>query len=250
MKATVSGRTYLPLFLLFTFVFVCFFLLFLVLGRMAFPPSKAQASAPSKSETPVVVIDPGHGGEDGGAVGAGGVLEKDVNLAIAKELCDFLKAQGISAVLTRTEDILLYDPNSDYHGQKKVQDLSTRKRIAESYGSAVFVSIHMNAFPDPKYGGLQVYYSENHPASKRLAEEIQALTRDVLLPRNHRKIKPSDGNLYLLDRLHCPSVLVECGFLSNPEDLAALSDPIYRRKMALVLCRSISEYLKKEASVS
>lgn len=250
MKITIPDKKYLPLFLLFVLVFSCFFLFFLMLGRTCFPPASHQSVTLPKQSSPVVVIDPGHGGEDGGAVGEGGLLEKEVNLAISQILCDLLRAEGITAVMTRTEDILLYDPTSDYRGQKKIQDLTTRKRIAESYENAVFVSIHMNAFPDPRYGGLQVYYSENAPDSKLLAEKIQSLTRQALLPDNHRSIKPSGGSIFLLDRLACPSVLVECGFLSNPTDHANLSDPVYRKKMALALCLAISEYLEKADALS
>ena len=151
-------------------------------------------------------------------------------------------------IATYTHKYLLY--HSDYQGQKKVQDLATRKRIAESYEGAILVSIHMNAFPDSKYGGLQVYYSENNESSKELAEEIRTLTCTHLQPENKRATKPSDGSIYLLDRLLCPAVLVECGFLSNPEDLSALTDPIYQKKLSLVLCASILEYLEKEASHS
>ncbi len=207
-------------------------------------------SAPSATEPvsdteapPTVVIDAGHGGEDGGAVGFGNIYEKDLNLSIALMLSDILKLNGINTVLTRSEDILLYDKNSNYQGQKKVQDLATRRKIAESYENAVFVSIHMNAFPEEKYSGLQVYYSKNEPSSKALAENIQGITKELLLPENNRKCKAADKNIYLLDRLECPAVLVECGFLSNKEECARLSEKQYQQKLALCLASSVIKYL-------
>ncbi len=250
MSVTLSDRKYLPCFFLFSLILTLFFLLFLLLGsRLSFDGQTAPSAAES-SALPVVVIDAGHGGEDGGAVGQGEIYEKDVNLAIAEMLCEMLRVNGIPTVMTRTEDILLYDPASDHQGKKKIQDLATRRQIAESYENAVFVSIHMNAFPDSRYGGLQVYYSPNDEGSESLAKEIQLLTKELLLPENNRAVKQADRSIYLLDRLECPAVLVECGFLSNPEDLANLSDPLYQRKMAFSLCLAISEYLEKEAARS
>ena len=196
------------------------------------------------------MIDPGHGGEDAGAIGNGKIYEKDLNLSIAEILCELLHANGIPTVMTRTEDILLYDPTSDHQGKKKIQDLATRRRIAESYGDAVFISIHMNAFPDPRYGGLQVYYSGNHPGSKLLASKIQSTAKKLLMPKNHRAVKEGDESIYLLDRLECPSVLIECGFLSNTEDLSNLSDPSYQKKMAIALFLAITEYFEKEDALS
>ena len=249
MSVTLSDRKYLPLFLFFSLILSLLFLLFLFLGNRMLP-RKITPTASSEPSLPTVIIDPGHGGEDGGAVGKGGIYEKDLNLAISQMLCELLRANGIPAIMTRSEDVLLYDPTSDHQGKKKIQDLATRRQIAESYENAVFVSIHMNAFPDSRYGGLQVYYSKNHASSEALAGSIQSLTKELLLPSNQRSIKPDDGSIYLLDRLRCPAVLVECGFLSNPEDLSLLSSPDYRRRLAISLCLAISEYLEKEAVLS
>ncbi len=231
-------------YLFFTLCFVLALILFIWIGfRLVPTPSSSEASQPSDTQLPVVILDAGHGGEDGGAVGANGIYEKDLNLSIAKRLEELLRVNGIPVVMTRSEDILLYDPESDYHGQKKVQDLATRRKIAESYDHAVFLSIHMNAFPDPKYSGLQVYYSENDPSSRSLAENIQALSTSLLLPDNHRKIKSGKGSLYLLDRLSCPAVLVECGFLSNGEECERLSAEEYQKELAMTLCLSLLDYL-------
>ena len=191
---------------------------------------------------PVVIIDAGHGGEDGGAVGVDGSLEKDINLAIALELAEMLRAVGIRVRLTRTEDILLYDRNSDYKGHKKVQDARERLRIAEEYEDAVFISIHMNSFPEEKYKGLQVYYSVNSPMSSALATIVQQMTATNLQRDNQRKIKPSQSGIYLLEKIRHPAILVECGFLSNREDCANLNSPSYRSRLCLVLFASVCKY--------
>lgn len=244
MKSTVNGtRRYVAFFLLFSMLFCALLSLLMLMGKWVNEKYEKTDANAEPIPSPVVIIDAGHGGEDGGAVGKNGVYEKDINLSVALMLRDMLTANGIKAVLTRSEDILLYDKNSDYHGQKKVQDLATRRKIAESYENALFVSIHMNAFPDERYSGLQVYFSKNDETSKALAESIQTLTREKLMPDNDRKCKAADSNIYLLDRLSCPAVLVECGFLSNPDECARLSDSAYQKQLALCLFAAVAGYL-------
>lgn len=195
-----------------------------------------------------IVIDAGHGGEDGGTQSAQGLFEKDVNLAIAEMLNDMLRAAGIPTVMTRTEDILLYDRNVDYHGRKKVLDLAARRKIAESTENALFISIHMNAFPQTQYHGLQVFYSPHQIESKELADLIQQTTKEVLQPDNERKTKKATSSIYLLDRLTCPAVLVECGFLSNPTEAEQLSHDEYRQQVAMVLFSAIMRQISDKAS--
>ena len=199
---------------------------------------------------PIVIIDAGHGGEDGGAVGVDGTLEKDVNLAIALELEEMLRSEGIKTRLTRDSDILLYDRNSDYHGHKKSQDMAARLSIAQEYKDAVFISIHLNSFSQSKYRGLQVYYSPNSPLSQKLAQIVQQTVCASLQPTNNRKIKASDSNIYLLDKIQHPAILIECGFLSNPEECSLLSDPDYRTKLCLCIFSSIVEYFKEFPNIS
>ena len=193
-----------------------------------------------------VIIDAGHGGEDGGTQSTEGMYEKDINLEIARILDTMLRANGVQTVMTRTEDILLYDRNVDYHGRKKVLDLAARKRIAEENENAIFVSIHMNSFPEEKYRGLQVFYSPNNPASETLAVQIQNTTHEYLQQQNDRKIKKATSSIYLLDRLQCPAVLVECGFLSNPEEAALLAQSDYRRELAFVLFSAVMSYISSQ----
>lgn len=193
---------------------------------------------------PVVIIDAGHGGEDGGAIGIDGTLEKDLNLSIALELDALLRAEGIQTRLTRTEDILLYDRNSDYQGHKKAQDMAQRLKISEEYENAIFISIHMNSFPQEKYKGLQVYYSTNSQNSYILAQKIQTLVVTNLQPDNKRNIKASESGIFLLEHIDHPAVLVECGFLSNSEDCSNLNSPAYRSTLCFIMFTAICDYFQ------
>ena len=194
---------------------------------------------------PTVIIDAGHGGEDGGAIGVDGSYEKDINLCIAKKLADLLASRGITTVMTRSEDTLLYDKNADHEGRKKALDLAQRLKIADSYEDAIFVSIHMNSFTQSKYKGLQVYYSPNNTRSATLAQEIQSLYKSRIMPENQRQIKESGGKIALLDKIQIPSVLVECGFISNPEECAKLNDDSYQNELATMICDAIYEHLNQ-----
>jgi N-acetylmuramoyl-L-alanine amidase len=197
---------------------------------------------------PLIIIDAGHGGEDGGASGGDGVLEKDLNLDVSFILSDMLKAGGVPVIMTRTEDILLYDRNIDYKGRKKVLDLKVRLKISDDNPGALFVSIHMNAFPQKKYSGLQVYYSTNEPSSKLIAETIQDIVRNYLQPENLRQPKAAGSNIYLLHENENTAVLVECGFLSNDAECEKLADPAYRQQLTLALFCGIMEYLADSGS--
>ena len=189
-----------------------------------------------------VVIDAGHGGEDGGASSASGVVEKNVNLSVAFALRDLFEAAGIPVVMTRTEDILLYDRGVNFQGRKKVLDLAARQLIAERVaeeaaaggGTSLFISIHMNAFPAPQYSGMQVWYGVRDPASKEVADAIQAASLS-LMPSNRRKTKAAGSNIYLLENIKSPAVLVECGFLSNPAEAEKLATETYQRALAAVV---------------
>lgn len=193
---------------------------------------------------PIIVIDAGHGGEDGGAVGVDGSVEKDINLEISLILNDLLKASGIDTVMTRSEDLMLYD--EAIPGKKKSQDLKNRVKIAQETENSLTVSIHMNTYPSPKYKGAQVYYSPNHAQSALFAETVQNRLRESLQPENNRQTKAATSAIYLLHNIKTPAILVECGFISNPEEAALLSTESYRHKVACAIYASIIEYLRKE----
>lgn len=188
-----------------------------------------------------VVVDAGHGGMDGGAVSDDGVLEKDLNLAVAGKLAALLRTGGVRVVMTRNDDRLLADPSSAH---KKRDDLATRVEIAEAQENAIFVSIHMNKFPVEKYHGLQVWYSRGDKRSAEFADAVQKKTAAVLQPQNTREIKAADSSIYVLDHLDIPAILVECGFLSNAEETRLLCEESYQNKLAAVLYAAIIDYWK------
>ena len=232
------------LLLLLSIAFLVSLFFFLLKRQPEGPASLTSGQASPTYHT--VILDAGHGGEDGGAVGhvdGREVQEKNINLAITLTLRDMLEAEGINVILTREEDVLLYDRNTDYQGRKKVLDLAARLHVGQSTPGAVFVSIHMNSFTQAKYRGLQVYYSPNHPMSKTLADSIQTRTEEQLQPDNHRTTKAAGSDIFLLDQLRCPAVLVECGFLSNEDECRLLQEEAYQKQIAFLLFCSIRKAL-------
>jgi len=193
---------------------------------------------------PTIIIDAGHGGEDGGTIGITGVYEKDINLSLAMDLYSLFKASDFPVILTRDKDILLYDTNVDYYGKKKILDLAKRYEIASKYENSIFISIHQNAFSDSKYSGLQVYYSKNDPLSYELASEIQVLVKNTLQNQNDRNIKPSNG-IYLLEKITSPAILIECGFLSNETECKLLQTKEYQKQLTAVIYSAILSYFEK-----
>ena len=191
-----------------------------------------------------IVLDAGHGGEDGGAE-ANGLVEKDLNLDITLRVATLLREQGVNVVLTRDSDILLYDKNSDYEGKKKYQDVRKRLEIAKEQENPVLVSIHMNYFSQTKYSGLQVWYSKNDASSKFLANLIQSNVKNELQPNNKRVTKEATSSIFLLHNATFPAVLIECGFLSNPDEARALGDANYRQKLANTIFRAIMTYISQ-----
>ncbi len=190
-------------------------------------------------ELPTVVIDPGHGGADCGAVGINGVLEKDINLTLSEFIAAEFENAGYKVIMTRKEDIMLVDKKTE-HTTKKSSDLTARTQIAED--GQLFISIHMNKFPEEKYKGAQVYYSVNDVRSARLAEMLQSGIVNSLQPDNNRAVKSGAG-LYLLDRIKCPAVIVECGFLSNSEEAQKLSDIEYLSELAFEIFNAADDFV-------
>lgn len=206
------------------------------MGSAAAKTAATNTDAPTRT----IVIDAGHGGIDGGAVADDGTLEKDLNLALAKSVERVLLSLGAKVVMTRTEDVMYAEPSSTH---KKLDDLTHRIGTVESAGECVFVSIHMNKFPVQKYSGLQVYYSKNNEESKLLADAIQGVAAAYVQKDNTRKTKAAGDEIYLLSKLTCPAVLVECGFLSNSDELALLKTEEYRNKLAAVIAITVMEYI-------
>lgn len=232
-------RWLLPLrFLMLTFLLLLLTVFFSLLNAR-FHEDAAPAVVGDQQLFSKVILDAGHGGEDGGAVSSQGYFEKDLNLAICQQMEILLRSNGVDTVMTRNEDILLYDKTADYHGRKKALDLLARRKIGEKYPDGVFVSIHMNSYPLPQYQGLQVWYSPNNQSSFDLAKQIQTTVSSTLQPKNERQVKAAGSNIYLLHHLNTPAVLVECGFLSNSEEAERLNDPAYQKQIAFLITLSL-----------
>lgn len=192
----------------------------------------------------VILIDPGHGGIDAGA-SEGEVKEKDLNLEIAMILKAYIEENGGICYMTRTEDANTADPNRGKGTSQKMSDLKMRKRNIEDYNADVFVSIHMNKFGQSQYKGLQVFYDDNIPESKKLGEEIQETVKSVLKDGNNRKAKATGDKIYVLKGNNVPSALVECGFLSNAEERELLKTPEYQRKLAWGIYLGIMNFFSR-----
>ena len=225
----------------FALIFICY----CYIGSRLIESSEISKTASVEiKEKKVLVIDPGHGGDDGGAIGTNGVLEKDLNLAISNDLCEIFRFAGYEVIPTRTEDIMLYDKNSNYAGKKKILDLAARLTVGENALPDLFVGIHMNSFPQEKYSGLTVYYSDAMEESRLAASALREDVIALLQPENHRELK-SGGNIYLLERASFPAILIECGFLSNREECELLSTDGYRQKLSFVIFSSLSSFLEE-----
>lgn len=199
-------------------------------------------AAETKDE--MVIIDAGHGGEDCGAIGVNGVYEKDLNLAIAFLIGKQLEENGITVVYTRTEDKMLYKPEENIKGIRKISDLRNRCEIASRYPDAIFVSIHMNSFGQEKYSGAQVYTSVVNSDSRRLAEGIQSQIRKSIQPDKTRCVKEGK-DIYVLKNLSNRAVLIECGFLSNKAECDRLSQKEYQKQLSFSIVCAIIEYIGK-----
>lgn len=189
-----------------------------------------------------IIVDAGHGGEDGGTQSSAGVLEKDINLDISLKTGTLLRLMGYSVVYTRTEDKLRYGEDAVRQRQKKVSDIHYRMSVMENYPDAVFLSIHQNYFSESKYNGAQVFYSKNNHLSKSLAEKLQSNIKTLLQGENDRQIKACGTDVYLLYHAQNPAVMVECGFMSNSGEALLLSDSEYQKKISLAVAAGIEEY--------
>ena len=192
----------------------------------------------------IVIIDAGHGGEDSGAVGITGVLEKNLNLQMALEIGKAFEEKGYVVVYTRTDDRLLYTEEENIHGIRKISDLKNRCKIAERYPNSIFVSVHMNSFGSAKYSGLQVYYSENSEESRSLADSIQNKVTTDIQKDNKRVTKPGK-NMYILENIDNTAVLIECGFLTNEAECKKLSEKEYQKELSFSIVCGIIEYIEK-----
>lgn len=190
----------------------------------------------------VLIIDPGHGGMDGGAVSAEGTVEAQVNLAIGLRMEELSRLLGVETVMTRREDTDLHDEDAGTVRQKKISDLKNRVTLANSIPNGVLVSLHQNSLPQiPSVHGAQVFYG-NAEGSQALAEFVQTALNTVINDRT-KEVKAAGSSVYLLEKAEVPSILVECGFLSNREETGLLNTESHQVRLALTVLSAVLSHL-------
>lgn len=202
------------------------------------------ASIPIKNM--VVIIDAGHGGIDSGAMGRAGTEEKQINLNIALKLRRLIEQAGGVALMIREDEKGLYTEGRK-SGRKR-EDLVNRQKLIKESDADICISIHLNSFPQSQYYGAQTFYKEGDPRSKKLAEFIQSEMLVIMDRGNNRTIKPR-SDTYLFKGNDIPGALVECGFLSNPEEEQLLKQEHYQEKLAWCIFTGIIEYLESETKL-
>lgn len=232
MKKPISLRKFLPIYVIV--LIGC--LLAAVVGSRTV--TVMVENAPLKNRT-CIVVDAGHGGIDGGATSCSGILESHTNLEIALRLNDLLRLLGYDTRMVRTTDTSVYTEGNSIAAQK-ISDLKQRVKLVNETDNALLISIHQNTFSDSRYRGAQVFYADDD-ISRHLADKLQTVFRDTINPGSRRKSKPSDG-VYLMQHIQRPGLLVECGFISNPEEDALLQSDAYQKKMVCVIATVISSH--------
>lgn len=219
----------------YSVVLLCTFLA-AIIGSMSITALTVAPAAPRRC----VIIDAGHGGEDGGATAHNGVHESNINLELALRLQDIMRFLGMKTLMIRTDDISVYTEGTTI-AAKKVSDLKERVRIVNSLENPILISIHQNHFAESKYSGAQVFYP-NTGGSKVLAGQLQNALISTVNPGSNRQCKKADS-VYLMQHIQCTGVLVECGFLSNPGESAKLQTEAYQKKLCCVIASVFSQYL-------
>lgn len=225
--------------LLYTWLAVCMIglsAIFLAGSRRAFTPTGAMGQG---SRVQTVVIDPGHGGQDGGAVAGDGTEESRINLAISLQLEQLLRFAGVRTELTRREDVMVCDPGLETMRQRKVSDLHNRASFVNGVPNAVLLSIHQNSLPSsPSTRGAQVFWNRQEGAEE-LASSIQEALNGAVNARHEKKAAQVPSSVYLMKEITAPGVLVECGFLSNAAETEQLKDPAYQTKLAAAIAAGV-----------
>lgn len=210
-----------------------------------FPSKIITTSIITDVESPTLIIDAGHGGQDSGTIAKDGTFESDINLAISYKLKDFLVSFGFNVIMTRTDENLIGDNTLPTIRERKRSDVKKRLEIIESAQNPVLISIHQNYFTSSEYYGVQVFYSKNHSESEILAGYIQNSAVSHIQKENKRQIKPSGKEIWLLHNTQCPAIMIECGFLSNSEELEKLKDDTYQKDIAFMITMGIINYYTK-----
>ena len=220
------------------FATVLYFCVFAVLTHRS-----AQTAAMQPDGT-TVVLDAGHGGEDGGATGVSGTSEAALNLDISLRLRDLLRLCGVRVSMIRETDTAVYSDGCRTISEKKVSDIKNRTETVNQTEDALLLSVHQNFFTEGKYHGAQVFYAKT-PGSEALAALLQQTLRTCVDPENHRREKPAEA-VYLMEKVSCTAVLVECGFLSNEPEAEKLTQAQYQKQLAGAVCGALCSYLETE----
>ncbi len=201
-------------------------------------------TADTETDKKIIVLDSGHGGMDGGCSTADGVTEKGINLNIMLSVRDMCRFFGYDVAVTRDRDVSIYDSGVTGIRNQKISDMENRLELFNRYPNAVCLSIHQNTYTDPKYSGAQMFYSQTNSESERFASILQNLFVQNLQPENMRETKLCGKELYLCYYCNNPAVMAECGFLSNPDEAAKLTDKSYQQQVAYTLFTGITQYVE------
>ena len=228
------------------FFFVFLFVAAGIAGKTAGESTKRVMAVPRKTYAVCVVLDAGHGGEDGGALASDGTTEKDLNLMIANDVSVWFRLFGVPFLQTRTADVSVCDDGLDTIRARKRSDIMNRYSLVNAEENRILLSIHQNMFSQSRYSGTQVFYSGHIEEARLLAAKVREHVVGLLQPDNTREIKPSGDSIFLLYKAKRPSVLVECGFLSNLRELEKLKTESYQKSMAYAIAKGMLDYLNHE----
>lgn len=224
-------------------VLVCVFALVWFFSKDISVSVPASSNVQTNMNKKVIVLDAGHGGIDGGCVSVNGVAEKGINLSIVQTLRDSLDILGFDVVCTREDDRSIHDSGVEGIAKQKLSDMKNRLDIINRYDDALVVSVHQNQFVDPRYSGAQMFYAKENDDSRRLAECMKKQFVALLQPSNERETKPVGKEMYLIHNAKSPALMVECGFLSNPDEAKLLESADYQKKVAFTILTGTQEYL-------
>lgn len=192
----------------------------------------------------VIVIDAGHGKPDEGAQSSNGTTEAQTNLKIALKLQNLLEQSGATVILTRSDEDAIYDLDKTTLKQKKISDIHNRVKIGNESSADAFISIHLNKIPQEQYWGWQCFYKSNDESSQKLAKSIQQNLNDAIQKENKRVAMKID-NVYIIKHVEIPISIVECGFLSNPEEESLLLTDEYQDKLAWGIYNGILDFFNQ-----
>lgn len=217
----------------------------LVLSLIFCSVETANVNSIIKCDLPVIIIDAGHGGEDGGAICTDGTYEKEINLDIALKVNEFLSIFGFNTHLIRTTDTAVHSQGNTIR-ERKISDIHNRADTMNLYENCIYLSIHQNKYEDSRIWGAQTFYSGNSRESQEIAQFIQNAVKSQLQPNNNRQIKKSGTDIYVLYNATKPAVMVECGFISNRSELKKLKSNEYQNMMSLSISSGILNYYISE----